>query len=67
MTELTNEQPILLPRKFAAMLLLIAGAFLSAPCYANGPGWLGAAGVVLLALGVVRLILKDVRRNETGS
>jgi hypothetical protein len=67
MTEFSNSKPTMPIKKLGAMLFLILGALLTATGYAIGPNWLGVLGIALLAVGVVLLILKIVRRNEVGT
>ena len=66
MAAVTDQGPILLAKKFAAMLALILGAVLTAYGYSESSTATTVVGVVLFVLGIVLLALKIIRRNEPG-
>jgi hypothetical protein len=67
MTAVPTGQPALLLKKLGGMLMLIAGTALTAFGFYLESGGTKAAGAVLLALGLLLLILKIVRRNQPSS
>lgn len=66
MAAVTDQGPVLLAKKFGAMLALILGAALTAYGYSESSTATMVVGVVLFVLGVVLLALKIVRRNRPG-
>jgi hypothetical protein len=58
------EGPILAIKKLGGLLLVILGCLLIAAAVSAGYTGLSVAGGVLVALGVVLLALKIVRRNR---
>lgn len=50
--------------KLGALVAIIFGFLLTAEGYRSGSTWLILAGVAILALGVIALVMKIVRRNE---
>jgi hypothetical protein len=67
MTAVPTGQPVLLLKKLGGMLMLIAGTALTAFGFYLESSGTKAAGAVLLALGLLLLILKIVRRNQPSS
>jgi hypothetical protein len=49
--------------KLGALVALVFGFLLAAEGYRSGSAWLITAGVALLAVGIILLVLKIVRRN----
>lgn len=66
MAAVTDQGPVLLAKKFGAMLALILGAALTAYGYSESSTATMVVGVVLFVLGVVLLALKIARRNRPG-
>lgn len=66
MAEFENTQPVLLIKKLGGMLLLVLGGALTAAGFGTGSSGLGTVGIVLLAIGLLLLILKIVRRNQVS-
>jgi hypothetical protein len=66
MATFADEKPLLLVKKFAGVLLLLAGLLVTAFGFGGGSNGLGILGLLLLAVGVVLLVLKVIRRNEGG-
>ena len=66
MAAVTDQGPVLLAKKFGAMLALILGAALTAYGYSESSTATMVVGVVLFVLGIVLLALKIVRRNRPG-
>lgn len=66
MSELGGDRPVLLFKKLGGMILLIVGCLLAATGFGAGYNGLGMIGIVLLALGLVLLVLKIMRRNQVG-
>ena len=66
MAAVTDQGPVLLAKKFGAMLALILGAALTAYGYGESSTATMVAGVVLFVLGIVLLALKIIRRNQPG-
>ena len=66
MAAVTDQGPVLLAKKFGAMLALILGAVLTAYGYSESSTATMVAGVVLFVLGIVLLALKIIRRNQPG-
>jgi hypothetical protein len=50
--------------KLGALIAIIFGFLLAAEGYRSSSTWLIVAGVAVLALGIVILAMKVVRRNE---
>lgn len=50
--------------KLGALIVLVFGFLLAAEGYRSGSTWLIVAGVAALAIGIVMLVMKIVRRNE---
>jgi uncharacterized membrane protein len=50
--------------KLGALVAIIFGFLLAAEGYRSTSNWLIVAGVVFIAVGLVLLVLKIVRRNE---
>lgn len=55
-----------LAKKFGGILLLVLGFVITAYGFGTESNGLGILGLVLLACGVVLLILKIVRRNQSA-
>jgi uncharacterized membrane protein YjjP (DUF1212 family) len=66
MAAVTDQGPVLLAKKFGAMLALILGAALTAYGYSESSTATMVVGVVLFVLGIVLLALKIIRRNQPG-
>jgi uncharacterized membrane protein YccC len=67
MAEFENTKPVLLIKKAGGMLLLVIGCALTAAGFGTGSNGLATVGIVLLAIGLLLLILKIVRRNQGSS
>ena len=67
MSELEPNKSLLLIKKLGAMLLLIVGCILTATGASKGVTGLTAVGILVLAVGVLLLIRKIVRRNQITS
>lgn len=50
--------------KLGALIVLVFGFLLAAEGYRSESTWLIVAGVAALAIGIVMLVMKIVRRNE---
>jgi hypothetical protein len=66
MAAVTDQGPVLLAKKFGAMLALILGAALTAYGYSESSTATMVVGVVLFVLGIMLLALKIIRRNQPG-
>jgi hypothetical protein len=60
------ERPILLIKKLAGILLLLFGLLLTAVGLSNDYTGLTTIGILLLAAGAVVMVLKIIRRNQSG-
>ncbi len=66
MSGLENGTPLLLIKKLGGMALLIVGCVLTATGFSTGYTGLATTGIVLLAIGLLLLMLKIMRRNQVG-
>jgi hypothetical protein len=66
MTAYAGEKPILLIKKLGGLVLVILGCLLAATGYSTGGTALGIIGIGLLAGGLLLLVLKIVRRNQSA-
>jgi hypothetical protein len=66
MTAYAGEKPILLIKKLGGLVLVILGCLLAATGYNTGGTALGIIGIGLLAGGLLLLVLKIVRRNQSA-
>lgn len=64
MSQSDGRSPVLLVKKAAGMLLLVVGSALTAAGFGTGYTSLAMSGMALLAIGVLLLVLKIMRRNE---
>jgi hypothetical protein len=60
------ERPILLIKKLAGILLLFFGLLLTALGLSNDSDGLTTIGILSLAAGAIVLVLKIIRRNQSG-
>ena len=60
------ERPILLIKKLAGILLLLFGLLLTAVGLSNDYTGLTTIVILLLAAGAVVMVLKIIRRNQSG-
>ena len=60
-----GEGPILLMKKFGGWVLTVLGCLLTAEGFHLGSAALTALGILLLAAGVILVVLKIVRRNQS--
>ena len=66
MTAYAGDRPAFLLKKFGAVVSLVLGLLLAATGLSNDYRGLTTIGVFLLAVGVILLVLKIVRRNQGG-
>ena len=67
MAAVETSQPVLLIKKLGGMLMLVAGTALTAFGFHTQSNGLKMAGIALLAIGILLLVLKIARRNQTSS
>lgn len=66
MTAYAGDKPAFLLKKFGAVVSLVLGLLLTATGLSNDYRVLTTIGGLLLAVGVFLLVLKIVRRNQSG-
>lgn len=59
-----EDKPVLLIKKFAALVFLLFGFLMTATGFANQSTPLAVIGALMLSIGVLLLVLKVVRRNR---
>jgi hypothetical protein len=59
-----GEGPVFLVKKLGGLVLTVLGCLLTAEGFHLGSAGLTALGVLFLAVGVILLVLKIVRRNR---
>ena len=64
MAEYADDKPVLLVKKFGAVVSLVLGLLLTATGLSNDYRVLTMIGALLLAVGLILLVLKIVRRNQ---
>lgn len=64
MAAYADDKPVLLIKKFGAVVSLVLGLLLTATGLSNDYRVLTTIGVLLLAVGLILLVLKIVRRNQ---
>jgi uncharacterized membrane protein len=66
MTAYAGDKPVFLLKKFGAAISLVLGLLLTATGLSNDYRVLTTIGVLLLVVGAILLVLKIVRRNQSG-
>jgi hypothetical protein len=66
MAAVEGGTPVLLLKKMGGMILLVVGSALAAVGFGSDVRGLGVVGLLIMALGLVLLILKIVKRNQAG-
>lgn len=66
MAATATDKPVLLIKKFGAIVCLVLGLLLAATGLNNDYRGLTTLGLLLLAAGAILLVLKIVRRNQGG-
>jgi hypothetical protein len=61
-----HKIPDPLINKLSALILIVLGFLLATAGYRSGQAWYIGGGVVCLAVGLVLLVRKIIRRNQSG-